>query len=161
MRIYSLILLLFYMTPLCQGYWHWETVTIMKNNYRSDFYDSSIIDPKINCSINNRMIIRENKPLYEKMVRTLKSLISKQKSITLELTNIILKDSEFWFYWIIHMNIFQYMFFIDGLSIYKTDKNGNVMTHLLHFKESGCKNHIPYEFYIHPSRFVKIPKNGS
>lgn len=158
MIYYNFLFFTFCIVQNCQAFWHWNTVTIMKKNYRSNVYDSSILDPKINCFINNRLIIHENKPLYEKMVKTIKKMIQNKKSITVELTNIVLKDAEFLFYWNIHWNLFHRLLYIDGLSIYKTDYNGNIMDHHVYLEDSGCKKNGPPEFYINPQSVVRVRK---
>lgn len=148
--------------PVCTAYqYHWKTLGIMRNNYRlSRPYDSSILDPKIDCYINNILTIRKNKTLYEKMVKKVKQVFETHKNLKLDVVKIDCHLNNFSFHWKIDIFAFQRLFHVHGCSIYDTNDVGAVLKHSIVYEKMSIAPNAKKEFYVHPKLFrpVRVEK---
>ena len=156
-RIKSFVLIVLSVIPFCQGYHYpWNTVKVMRDNYRQRLpYDGSILDQKISCYVNDKLIIRENKLLYESLVKKVTGFLRKQKHVKVEITKVDCDIKSFCFHWKIDINALQKYFYINGLSLYETNDSGTVLSHSLFFNKVGITQNL-FDVYVHPKFFRAI-----
>ena len=161
-RIKSFVLIVLSVIPFCQGYHYpWNTVKVMRDNYRQRLpYDGSILDQKISCYVNDKLIIRENKLLYESLVKKVTGFLRKQKHVKVEITKVDCDIKSFCFHWKIDINALQKYFYINGLSLYETNDSGTVLSHSLFFNKVGITQNL-FDVYVHPKFFRAIRVKGN
>tara|TARA_X000000950_G_C13850164_1_gene634134 strand:+ start:817 stop:1323 length:507 start_codon:yes stop_codon:yes gene_type:complete len=161
-QIKSFLLIALSVVASCEGYHYpWKTVKVMRDNYRQRFpYDGSILDQKISCYVNDKLIIRENKPLYESLVKKVRGVLEKQKHVRVEITKVDCDIKSFSFHWKIDINALQKYFYINGLSLYKTNDSGTVLSHSLFLNKVGIAQNL-FDVYVHPKFFRAIRVKGN